>query len=60
MVADAPDDEQAWAAFVEGLRVAGERLAADTAALGAVERADGYRALLRGARQPARPLRGGP
>jgi len=48
MVADAADDEQAWAAFVEGLRLAGERLAADTAALGPAERADGYRALLRG------------
>ena len=48
MVPDAPDDEQAWAAFVEGLRLAGERLAADTAALGPAERVDGYRALLRG------------
>ncbi|WP_237165886.1 hypothetical protein [Mycolicibacterium peregrinum] len=37
----------AWTAFVDGLRTAGEQLAADTAALPESERADGFRALLR-------------
>jgi hypothetical protein len=40
--------EQAWAAFVDGLRDAGARLAGDTADLGDAERSDGFRALLRG------------
>jgi len=39
--------EESWAALVEGLRVAGERLAAQTGDLDPRERADGYRALLR-------------
>jgi hypothetical protein len=39
--------EGSWAALVEGLRLAGERLAAQTADLDPRERADGYRALLR-------------
>ncbi|OBJ68016.1 DUF1214 domain-containing protein [Mycobacterium sp. 1274756.6] len=37
----------AWNAFVDGLRAAGEQLAANTAGLDEVERADGFRALLR-------------
>jgi hypothetical protein len=45
---DDPVGPEAWTAFVEGLRAAGERLAADTADLPAAEQADGYRALLRG------------
>lgn len=40
--------EQAWAAFVDGLRIAGEHVAQQTAELSEVERADAYRALLRG------------
>lgn len=39
--------DESWAALVEGLRAAGERLAAQTADLEPDERADGYRALLR-------------
>lgn len=39
---------EGWTSFVDALRDAGERLAADTAHLDEVERADGYRALLRG------------
>lgn len=42
-----PDLAAAWAAMVDDLRVAGERLAASTSALDPVERADAYRALLR-------------
>jgi hypothetical protein len=42
------DAEHAWDTFVEGLRAAGEQLAADTADLDPLERADAYRALLRG------------
>lgn len=38
----------AWNAFVDGLRTAGEQLAHDTADLPETERADGFRALLRG------------
>ncbi|TMS52388.1 DUF1214 domain-containing protein [Mycobacterium sp. DBP42] len=38
----------AWNAFVDGLRTAGEQLASDSAGLPESERADGYRALLRG------------
>lgn len=37
----------AWNEFVDALRTAGERLAADTADLAETERADGFRALLR-------------
>jgi hypothetical protein len=37
----------AWTALVDGLRDAGDRLAADTEALDDIERADAYRALLR-------------
>ncbi|WP_243858349.1 hypothetical protein [Mycobacterium sp. DL440] len=37
----------AWTAFVDGLRTAGEQLAADTADLPESERTDGFRALLR-------------
>lgn len=44
--ADSPD--AAWTEFVDGLRRAGERLATDTAPLDSMERADAYRALLRG------------
>lgn len=39
--------EAAWTAFVDGLRAAGEKIAADTAELGPEAQADGYRALLR-------------
>lgn len=39
--------EDSWAALLEGLRSAGERLAEQTADLDPRERADGYRALLR-------------
>ncbi|MEO9329708.1 hypothetical protein [Gordonia aurantiaca] len=38
----------AWNGLVDALRTAGEELAADTADLDPVERADGFRALLRG------------
>jgi hypothetical protein len=37
----------AWSALLEGLRSAGERLAADTEGLDDLERADGFRALVR-------------
>lgn len=47
MASDAPPAELAWATFVDGLRAAGEQLAASTADLDPVEQADGYRALLR-------------
>lgn len=43
-----PRPDRAWAELVEGLRAAGEQLAADTADLDPAERADAYRALLRG------------
>ncbi|WP_245008658.1 DUF1214 domain-containing protein [Mycolicibacterium farcinogenes] len=47
--ADEPRAEvQAWNAFVDGLRTAGEQLASDTANLPESERVDGFRALLRG------------
>lgn len=45
---DRPDPAGEWSALVEGLRVAGERMRADTAGLSLEEQADGYRALLRG------------
>lgn len=47
---DAPPGSPAhsWMAFVDGLRDAGGRLAADTAGLDPAEQADGFRALLRG------------
>ena len=48
MTEDGPPVDAAWTALVDGLRDAGERLAADTAGLDPTERADGYRALLRG------------
>jgi len=38
----------AWTALVDGLRDAGDRLAAQTAELSSMERADAFRALLRG------------
>lgn len=38
----------AWTAFVDGLRAAGDQLATDTAELDDEQRADAYRALLRG------------
>lgn len=38
---------EAWSELLDGLRRAGERLAADTEALDEVERADGFRALVR-------------
>ncbi len=44
---DAADPAAAWAELVDGLRVAGERMAAATEGLGPDERADGFRALLR-------------
>jgi len=47
-MASQPVGEQAWVAFVDGLRAAGERLAADVADLDPREQADGYRALVRG------------
>lgn len=42
-----PDLAAAWGQLVEGLRLAGERLEANTSGLPLDERADGYRALLR-------------
>ena len=39
---------EAWTALVDGLRAAGERVAADTADLDPASRADAYRALVRG------------
>lgn len=39
---------QAWSSLVDGMRAAGERLAAQTADLSDEERADAFRALLRG------------
>src|SRR5262245_10117018 len=48
MPAESPRGEQAWTAFVDGLRAAGERLAADVADLDPAEQADAFRALLRG------------
>ena len=45
--ADRTDLVGAWTALVDGLRLAGERLATDTAELSLEEQADGYRALLR-------------
>ena len=39
--------EESWAALVEGLRLAGERLGAQTVDLDPRERADSYRALVR-------------
>lgn len=49
MVADGSVSvEGAWTALVDGLRAAGDRLATDTEKLDPGERADGYRALLRG------------
>lgn len=42
-----PDPAAAWAAMVDELHTAGERLAASTADVDPLERADGYRALLR-------------
>ncbi|GAB2828705.1 hypothetical protein GCM10022221_28950 [Actinocorallia aurea] len=42
------DDAEAWNGLVDALRAAGERMAASTEGLGEAERADGYRALLRG------------
>lgn len=44
---EARPEIDAWNEMVEGLRAAGERLAADTAGLDPMERADGVRALLR-------------
>jgi hypothetical protein len=41
-------EADAWSELVEALRAAGKRLDGDTAHLDAAERADGYRALLRG------------
>ncbi len=48
MTDDGTTPEAAWDELVEGLRVAGERLAESTAGLAPEVRADGYRALLRG------------
>ena len=47
MASEGSPAERAWASFVEGLRLAGERLAANVAGLDPMEQADGYRALLR-------------
>lgn len=44
----AREEAEAWGDLVEALRAAGERVAAATADLGEDERADGFRALLRG------------
>lgn len=48
MAPGAPETHAAWNEFVDGLRAAGDQLAADTAGLDPVERADAFRALLRG------------
>lgn len=47
MTADVNDPAAAWSTFVDGLRAVGEQLDAQTADLTAVERADGFQALLR-------------
>lgn len=47
MSSDPLPGEAAWAELVEGLRVAGDRIAADTSELGPAEQTDAYRALLR-------------
>jgi len=48
MASDPSQAGRAWAAFVDGLRQAGEQLGTDTADLDLFEQADAYRALLRG------------
>lgn len=45
--ADRPE-VKAWETFVDSLQTAGRRLAADTESLDELERADGFRALIRG------------
>lgn len=47
MSEEARGEVDAWNEFVDALRAAGDRLAADTAGLDEDERADGFRALLR-------------
>lgn len=47
MNTDPSDPSRAWNAFVDGLRAAGDQLAADTSGLDVDQRADAYRALLR-------------
>lgn len=44
---DPRPEVDAWSAFVDGLRDAGDRVATDTADLDATERADAYRSLIR-------------
>lgn len=48
MAAEITDPHDAWNAFVNGLRSAGDRVADDTVRLGSTQRADAFRALLRG------------
>ncbi len=48
MESHTPDAHAAWNELVEGMRTAGDHLAADTAGLDPVQRADAFRALLRG------------
>ena len=47
MSTDPPEATSAWDALVDGLRAAGDQLAADTADLGPEVQADGHRALVR-------------
>ena len=48
MASDSSSTHEAWTCFVDGLRAAGDELAEDTADLDDLQRADAYRALLRG------------
>lgn len=48
MAPDTPDAHAAWNDFVDGLRAAGDQLAVDTVELDPTQRADAFRALLRG------------
>ena len=48
MGAERSGAHDAWTAFVDGLRAAGDQLAADTADLDPVQQTDGFRALVRG------------
>ncbi len=47
MTPNPPDPHAAWSSLVDGLRAAGDQLAADTVDLDPYQRADGFRALVR-------------
>ena len=53
MGAERSGAHDAWTAFVDGLRAAGDQLAAGTADLDPVQQADGFRALVRGLEERA-------